>query len=128
MEDNNKILVADDSERNLRLLQSVLVAEGYIVEIALNGREAVDKIKDFGPDLIILDMRMPVMDGIDACRSIKNNVKTKDIPVMILTAFTDHEARAEADKAGTDEFITKPIDIADFAKRIQDLLAKIQTC
>src|SRR6266540_510764 len=90
---NNKILIVDDEEPNLNLLINWLVSLQYEVEAAVNGREAVEKSRSYCPDLIIMDIMMPVMDGYEACRLIKANLATVNIPVIMVTALNDRESK-----------------------------------
>jgi len=120
---SEKILIVDDEESNLRVLISWLVSFGYDVNTALNGREAVQKAKDYRPDLIVLDIMMPVMNGYEACRLIKADPETKNIPVVMVTALHDRESKLLGLKAGANEFLSKPIDQAELAIRVKNLLA-----
>lgn len=86
---NEKILLVDDEEVNLRLLTQWLVPQGYDVEYASNGAEAVRKVGESRPDLIILDIMMPIMDGHEACRIIKEDPKTMNIPIIMVTGQHD---------------------------------------
>ena len=88
---SEKILIVDDEEANLRLLTQWLVPLGYDIELASNGEEAVRKARDKSPDLIILDIMMPVMDGYEACGIIKAAPETKNIPIIMVTALHDKE-------------------------------------
>ncbi|MDP2156874.1 MAG: response regulator, partial [Nitrospirota bacterium] len=87
MGDKKKILVVDDEEQNVKLLSSLLKAEGYETEAASNGREAVEKVKLSPPDLVLMDIMMPDMDGYEACSLIKNDPESVNIPVVIVTAL-----------------------------------------
>ncbi len=122
MKEKKRILLADDEALNLKLLTAVLNAEGYVTETSVNGVEAVEKSRSLLPDLIILDIRMPEMDGVEACTLIKKNSATKDIPVVMVTAYADEESRVNAMSAGADGFITKPIQIADLVSNIDNLI------
>ena len=111
------ILVVDDLLPNIRLLQAKLEKEYYTVSTAESGSEALEMMKMELPDLILLDVMMPEMDGFEVCRRLKSNVKTADIPVVMVTALSDVEDRVEGLNAGADDFITKPInDHALFAR------------
>ena len=87
MEKKTVILIVDDEERNLRLLESVLIPKNYEVTVAHNGAEALLKAANEAPDAILLDVMMPVMDGFEACRRLKANAETAPIPVLLVTAL-----------------------------------------
>ncbi|MBA4372372.1 MAG: two-component system response regulator [Thermodesulfovibrio sp.] len=120
---NKKILIVDDEETNLKVLISWLISFGYDIDTAENGREAVQKAADYRPDLIVLDIMMPVMNGYEACRLIKADPETKNIPVVMVTALHDRESKLLGLKAGANEFLSKPIDQAELAIRVKNLLA-----
>jgi len=114
-ETKKKILVVDDEERNLYVLKEILAATGYAVETAQDGFEALEKAKDFLPDLILLDIVMPKMDGYETCRKLKENSSTENIPVVILTALIDRESRIKGLECGANDFISKPFDPAELS-------------
>ncbi len=117
-----RILVVDDLLPNVRLLQAKLESEYYDVTTAQNGLEALDSIKKLPPDIVLLDVMMPEMDGFETCKRIKQDPKTADIPVVMVTALSDINDRVQGLNAGADDFITKPInDLALFA-RIRSLV------
>lgn len=117
-----KILVVDDLLPNRRLLEAKLKGEYYEVETAESGAEAIEKALESPPDVILLDVMMPEMDGFEACRRLKADSKTADIPVVMVTALSDIEDRIEGLNSGADDFLTKPInDLALFA-RIRSLV------
>jgi len=121
-ETKKKILVVDDEERNLYVLKEILAATGYAVETAQDGFEALEKAKDFLPDLILLDIVMPKMDGYETCRKLKENSSTENIPVVILTALIDRESRIKGLECGANDFISKPFDPAELSVRTKNLL------
>lgn len=122
MGDRKKILVVDDEEQNVKLLSSLLRAEGYETETASNGREAVEKVKAVSPDLVLLDIMMPDMDGYEACSLIKNDAETANIPVVIVTALSDRESKLRGLEVSANEFLTKPIDRIELVLRVKNLL------
>lgn len=119
---NEKILVVDDEENNLKLLSHWLISLGYDIELASNGQEGVQKCTSSRPDLVILDIMMPVMDGYEACRLIKADPETKNIPVVLVTALQDRESKLKGLSAGANEFLSKPIDHAELTMRVKNLL------
>jgi putative two-component system response regulator len=122
MRDKKKILVVDDEEQNIKLLSSLLRAEGYDTDTAMNGREAVDKVKASLPDLVLLDIMMPDMDGYEACSLIKNDALSANIPVVIVTALSDRESKLRGLEVSANEFLTKPIDRVELILRVRNLL------
>ncbi len=119
---SSRILVVDDLLPNRRLLEAKLKAEYYEPITAESGMEAIQKAKENPPDVILLDVMMPEMDGFETCRKLKEDPITADIPVVMVTALSDVEDRVEGLNAGADDFLTKPInDLALFA-RIRSLV------
>lgn len=117
-----RVLVVDDLLPNIKLLQAKLESEYYEVTTAISGKEALDSARKASPDIILLDVMMPDMDGFETCRLLKKDPKTSDIPVVMVTALSDVEDRVEGLNAGADDFLTKPInDLALFA-RIRSLV------
>ncbi len=122
MQDKKKILVVDDEEQNIKLLSSLLRVEGYETDTAMNGREAVEKVKASPPDLILLDIMMPDMDGYEACGIIKSDAASAHIPVVIVTALSDRESKLRGLEVSANEFLTKPIDRVELVLRVKNLL------
>jgi putative two-component system response regulator len=116
------ILVVDDEERNVKLLQTLLQAEGYQTLSALNGRQALQVAADSPPDLILLDIMMPDMDGFATVERLKANPLTRQVPVIMVTSLDDRETRQHALLAGAEEFLSKPIVRADLTVRVRNLL------
>ena len=117
-----KILIVDDEEPNLMLLTQWLLPLGYDIELALNGKEAVQKTMDYRPDLIILDIMMPVMDGYEACRLIKAGPETNNIPIIMVTALDNRESKIKSLSVSANDFLFKPIDQAELTIRVKNLL------
>ena len=117
-----RILVADDDEKNLLLLTSKLASEGYEVESALDGREAVEKTMTFHPDLVILDVMMPVMSGYEALRRLKSSEATRYIPIIMLTARTEVEDKVMGLELGAEDYIAKPYSLSEVSARVKSLL------
>ena len=122
MEVKKKILVADDEEQNRKLLGSLLVAVGYDIEYACTGKEAVEKSKTYRPDLILLDIMMPDMDGYEACDLIRTDPETVNIPIVMVTALTERDSKLKGLTVGANDFLTKPIDRAELTLRVKNLL------
>jgi two-component system alkaline phosphatase synthesis response regulator PhoP len=115
-----KILIVDDEEQIRELLREFLSGAGYEVALAANGEEALEVAQRERPDLILLDIRMPELDGVETCVRLKTNDKTRSIPIIIATAFGD--TLAEALDAGADDFVNKPFQLEEIGLRIKSLL------
>jgi response regulator RpfG family c-di-GMP phosphodiesterase len=117
-----RILCVDDEKVNTALLEAVLVPRGYEVIKAGNGTEALDKIRQEKVDLILLDVMMPGLNGIDVCRTIKEDESLRNIPVIMITALTSKKERIKSIEAGAEDFISKPFDQGEVLTRINMLL------
>jgi len=115
-----KVLVVDDDEKNRVLLRDVLTAEGYAVTEAAGGRTALDIIAANPPDVVLLDIMMPEIDGFEVCRRIKNNPATEPISVILVTALTDRSDRLMGIEAGANDFLVKPVDTRDVVLRVRN--------
>jgi adenylate cyclase len=118
----SKILIVDDEPLNVDYLEQELEYLGYETIIAVNGQEALQRVKNDAPDLILLDVMMPVMDGLTVCRLLKENQETRLIPIVIMTALDGIEDRIAGIKAGADDFLTKPVDDRELMARIETTL------
>jgi CheY-like chemotaxis protein len=117
---SEKVLVVDDEEQIRELLREFLIGLGYEVLVAANGEEAIEVAQRERPHLILLDIRMPELDGVETCVRLKTHEKTRSIPVIIATAFGD--TLAEALDAGADDFVSKPFQLEEIGLRIKSLL------
>lgn len=115
-----EILIVDDIPDNLELLSNILDSEGMEISFANNGADALGAVDFHPPDLILLDISMPEMDGYEVCRILKNNPKHRDIPVIFLTALTDTENVLDGFKVGGQDYVTKPFNA-------EELLARVRT-
>lgn len=106
---NAKILIVDDTPANIQILDEVLHAE-FDVYFALNGNDALQKVEALQPDLILLDIMMPVIDGFEVCRNIKENEKSKNIQIIFITALGQPEEESRGLKLGAADYISKPIN------------------
>jgi two-component system cell cycle response regulator DivK len=119
-----KILLVEDNEMNRDMLSRRLIRNGYEVVMALDGRQAVEMASGENPDLIIMDMSLPVIDGWEATRQVKAASETRAIPVIALTAHAMAGDREKAIEAGCDDYDTKPIDLPRLLGKIAMLLQK----
>ena len=115
------IMVVDDDAPILELIGDILKPGGYNIVKAQSGSEALEKLKKNKPDLILLDLMMPSMDGWDVCEKIKNNKKTENIPIIFVTAKNDPISRSMGSLASV-EYITKPFDMNDMKKKVKSIL------
>jgi CheY-like chemotaxis protein len=116
------ILIVDDEVQNRKLLEAVLRPEGYETVSVANGEEALASITQRRPDLILLDIMMPGMDGYEVAGILKANPATSNIPVIMVTAQDDRAARLASLTAGAEDILTKPIDRAELWLRVRNLL------
>ena len=119
---SGRILVVDDVQANVHLLTTYLKAVGYHVIPARDGEEALLKVNETNPDLILLDIMMPKMNGLEVCSRIKSNDTTKYIPVILVTALNEIEDKIKGQEAGADDFISKPFNKLELLTRVKSLL------
>lgn len=118
----SKILIVDDTE-TMRLYEHMLLSgQGYELDMAENGLEALEKIKENKPDLVLLDIMMPQMNGIECCRQIKSDDETREIKVVMVTTKSEYEKVKEAFAAGCDDYVTKPINRVELLSKLKELL------
>ncbi|MDH4025739.1 MAG: response regulator [Desulfuromonadales bacterium] len=118
-----KILIVEDEEHLLELESLLLSTKGYEVKGVLDGPSALELVASMKPDLILLDIMLPVMDGFEVCRQIKANEATRHIPVVMLSAKKSKEDLVKAEQVGADRYITKPFKSAMVIEIIQRLLS-----
>jgi CheY-like chemotaxis protein len=119
-----KLLLVEDNEMNRDMLSRRLTRKGYEILIAVDGQEGVEMARGQAPDLVLLDMSLPVMDGWEAARVMKADAATRGIPIIALTAHAMSGDREKAIEAGCDEYDTKPVELPRLLEKIQTLLAK----
>ncbi|MCG6919135.1 MAG: response regulator [Deltaproteobacteria bacterium] len=115
-----KILVADDEQEIRNLLDHFLKGQGYEVVLASDGNEALKLAAEENPQVIILDIKMPGLDGLEVCKQLKENEQTKLIPVIVITGFEDN--KMESLNIGADDFVNKPFDMAEISSRVRSAL------
>jgi len=116
------ILIVDDEEKNIKLMKGILRTEDYHLFEATSGDETLRTLTDISPDLILLDVMMPGIDGFEVCRRLKNDEKTRAIPVVMVTALREKEHHIKAMEAGADDFLSKPVDSFELLVRVKSLL------
>src|ERR1700752_252156 len=119
-----KILCVEDTADNLMLRQRRLTRRGFEVTISMNGAECVEWAKTLQPDVIVMDLNLPGVDGCEATRRLKNQPETKEIPIIVLTADPKDKSREKALAAGCDDVALKPIDFEGLIGKIQSLLSR----
>lgn len=117
-----KILIVEDNEMNLDMLSRRLARKGYEIISARDGESGITACRDQRPDVVLMDMSLPVMDGWSATRALKQDVATAQIPVVALTAHAMQADREKALEAGCDAFATKPIDLPELIQTIESLV------
>lgn len=117
-----RILVVDDILPNVKLLEAKLLSEYYDVITATNGEDALEKVRDDSPDIVLLDVMMPGMDGFEVCSKIKEDPATSHIPVVMVTALSDSEDRVKGLESGADDFLSKPINDTALLARVRSLV------
>lgn len=115
-----KILVADDEQEIRELLNSFLTDQGYEVVLASDGNQALQLASEENPQAIILDIKMPGLDGLEVCKRLKEKEQTRLIPVIVITGFEDN--KIEALNLGADDFVNKPFDMAEISARVKSAL------
>ena len=122
-----KILAVDDEKHIVRLVQINLQKAGYEVATASTGREALERVGEFGPDLIVMDVMMPEMDGFEALKKLKENPATREIPVIMLTAKAQDADVFRGWQSGADLYLTKPFNPAELLSFVKRLLVSQET-
>jgi len=122
MFEKNCILIVDDSLAWRNMLNAILKQEGYQIEFALNGKQALEKSLEIKPDLVLLDVILPDMDGFEVCRMIRSNPYTSLMPVIMVTALDDQNSKLQGFQAGADEFLSKPLNSLEVKARVSTVL------
>jgi len=117
-----RVLIAEDDPQSAELLEAYLSGTGYEIKTAADGQEALQKVQEWHPDLILLDVMMPRISGFQVCKQVRADPKTRTIAILMITALDQPSDVDRAVDAGTDDFLTKPINKAELLRRIRALL------
>lgn len=117
-----RILIVDDDRQNRQLLEVMLATEGFLIQTASSGEESLEKVEQQLPDLMLLDLMMPSMDGYEVAERLKTGKATRNIAIIIVTSLNDRQARLHSQRAGADDFLTKPVDRTELLLRVRNLL------
>lgn len=122
MTQKNRILIVDDNQANCELLEAQLSSLDGEIEIAVDGQEALVKVASFKPDLILLDIMMPKLNGFEVCKKLKQDPETRRIMILMVTALNELGDIERAVEAGTDDFLSKPVIKIELLKRVENML------
>jgi CheY-like chemotaxis protein len=117
-----RILIADDNAQNRELLEALLARIECETELAVDGQDTLNKVESFKPDLILLDVMMPKLNGFEVCRKLKSNPDTSRIMILMVTALSELGDIERAVDAGTDDFLSKPVNSLELQKRVKNML------
>ena len=118
----SRILIADDNLTNVELLEAYLDGMDCEIAVAVDGRETLDKVAEFQPDLILLDIMMPKLSGFEVCKTLKREPQTNQIMILMVTALNELGDIERAVAAGCDDFLSKPVNKLELVKRVETLL------
>lgn len=118
----SRILIADDNQANCELLDAYLADLDCEVDFAVDGQDTLDKVQSFQPDLLLLDIMMPKLNGFEVCQQIKSNPELRRTMVLMVTALNERGDIERAVQAGTDDFLSKPVNQIELVKRVQNML------
>ena len=118
----SRILIADDNGPNVELLEAFLSGVDCDIEVAVDGRDTLEKVASFKPDLILLDIMMPKLSGFEVCKKLKEDPATRGIMILMVTALNELGDIERAVDAGTDDFLSKPVNKVELLKRVENML------
>ncbi|MDY6935899.1 MAG: response regulator [Spirochaetota bacterium] len=124
MNNNKVILIVEDEQKNLKLLRDLLQVSGYATLEATNGQKGIELARDEMPDLILMDIQLPILDGIKAIEILKIDKTTQNIPIIVLSAFAMDKDKDRIAKAGSDGYLTKPIDIRELLQIVKKYISE----
>jgi len=123
----HRILIADDNAQNRELLEALLARIDCETEFAVDGQDTINKVDSFEPDLILLDVMMPKLNGFEVCRKLKSDPKTSHIMILMVTALSELGDIERAVDSGTDDFLSKPVNSLELQKRVSNMLKLKET-
>jgi len=126
MEQKEKILIVDDTTDTVELLTKRLRADGYNTDAAYDGEEALEKVKEYAPDLIILDVMMPKIDGYEVCRRLSRFANRRHFRILMLTAKNEIQDKVRGFDTGADSYLAKPFDYKELKAMVKSLLSRIE--
>jgi PAS domain S-box-containing protein len=121
MQEKPTILIVDDEKSVRETIGSLLIVQGYQLIFASNGKEALERAAESSPDLILLDIMMPFMDGFEVCRRLRENQRLREVPIIMITALDDKDSRLQGIQSGADDFISKPFDFTELIARVKTI-------
>lgn len=119
---SHRVLIADDNEPNVELLEAYLTGLDVEIEIAVDGQDTLDKVAEFNPHVLLLDVMMPKMSGFEVCQRLKGDPKTSGVMILMVTALNELGDIERAVEAGTDDFLSKPVNKVELVKRVENML------
>lgn len=122
MSQNSKILIVDDEAIGRQLLEAILFPENFELHFAVNGQEAFEKALDLIPDLVLLDVMMPDMDGFEVCKKLRTNKILGNVPIIIITALDDKDSMKKGFGAGANDYISKPFDRVEVLTKVKNTI------
>jgi CheY-like chemotaxis protein len=122
MSNKNRVLIADDNEANVELLEAYLGGLDLETAVAVDGQDTLDKVVSFEPHLILLDIMMPKLSGFEVCQRLKSDPQTSTIMILMVTALNELGDIERAVEAGTDDFLSKPVNKVELIKRVENML------
>lgn len=118
----HRVLIADDNEPNVELLEAYLAGVDVEIAIAVDGQDTLDKVAEFNPHVLLLDVMMPKMSGFEVCQKLKSDPKTSGVMILMVTALNELGDIERAVDAGTDDFLSKPVNKVELVKRVENML------
>lgn len=122
-----RVLIADDNPQNASLLEEYLDGDEFQVVVASDGEETLARVRDFQPDVLLLDIMMPKLSGFEVCKRLKSDAASRNLPVLMITALDQPSDIERAVDAGADDFLTKPIHQTELVRRVRALIASRQS-
>ncbi len=119
---HGRILIADDNPVNVELIEAFLAGLDCEIAIAVDGKDTLDKVAEFKPDLILLDVMMPKLSGFEVCKKLKSDPATKKVMILMVTALNELGDIERGVQAGTDDFVSKPVNKIELLKRVENML------